>query len=268
MNPRALLLLCLCLIGPFVVSCQQKPAQLESKAPGFGVSLNLPSSSLTFQMPQLVMVEFDLNLLEGDEFIPIGATAIYPDLKLTVPQYPTPRGKYPSTEESVAPNGNVVVGSRSAEAGSTLHHWLKLYRRGDKEAQSIFQTDHSFETLWSQDSKAFAISHIIGKNEAEVLTVRVKDDAAPQPMKIHDVLTRYFSAAQLATPRFEKAYRWSTGSWLVVRGIGRQTVPPYELFGYEVVVDSAHPGDPQYMSFIRGFVKQPKVGKPLTQSGP
>jgi hypothetical protein len=264
MNFRALLLFCL--IGPFVVSCQQtgvRPARTEPV-----INLAIPDTSVFAQVPPINIPDLDLNLLEGDEFIPIGATAIYPELKITVPQYPTPKGKYPSTEESIAPNGNVVVGSRSAEAGSTLHHWLKLYRRGDKEAQSIFQTDHSFETLWAQDSRAFAISHIIGKNESEVLTVRVKDDAEPKPMKINDVLARYFSAAQLATPRFEKAYRWSTGSWLVVRGIGRQTVPPYELFGYEVVVDSAHPGDPQYMSFIRGFVKQPKAGKSLTQTAP
>lgn len=213
--------------------------------------------SLTLHLPPLPDIDF--SRLEGDEFIPPGATVIWPDPKVSVALHLTSKGKYPSTSESVARDGNAVVGSRSEQLTDHLRHWLRLYRRGDEQARNIFHTEHSFETLWSQDSRGIAISHFLGKNHAEVLVVRLRNRDETKHVETRDALVRYFSEAQLESPRFEKAYRWSDGPLLVVRGIGRQSSAPHDLFGYEMVVDSEHLDDPSRMRLIRGYTKASTV---------
>jgi len=89
--------------------------------------------------------------------------------------------------------------------------------------------------------------------------VRLRNRDETKRVETHDALVRYFSEAQLESPRFEKAYRWSDGPWLIVRGIGRQSSAPHDLFGYELVVDSEHPDDPSRARFIRGYTKAAKV---------
>lgn len=211
------------------------------------------NSSLTLKLPPLP--DLDFSRLEGDEFIPPDATVIWPDSKISVALHLTPKGKYPSTSESVARDGNAVVGSRSEQLGDHLRHWLRLYRRGEEQARNVLHTEHSLETLWSQDSRGLAISHFLGKNDAEVLIVRVRTPGETKRVETRDALSRYFSDAQLASSRFEKAYRWSDGPLLVVRGIGRQASAPHDLFGYELLVDSEHPDDPSQVRLIRGYVK-------------
>lgn len=210
-------------------------------------------SSHTLRLPPLPDIDF--SRLEGDEFIPPGATVIWPDAKISATLHLTPKGKYPSVNESVSRDGNAVVGSRSEQLGDHLRHWLRLYRRGEEQARNILYTEHSLETLWSQDSRGLAISHFLGKNNAEVLVVRIRAPEETKRVKTRDSLARYFSEAQLESPRFEKAFRWSDGPLLVVRGIGRQSSEPHDLFGYELLVDSEHPDDPGSVRLIRGYVK-------------
>ncbi len=211
------------------------------------------NSSRTLNL--LPLPDIDFSRMEGDEFIPPGANVIWPDSKISATLHLTPKGKYPSTAESVSRDGNAVVGSRSEQLGDHLRHWLRLYRRGEEQARNILQTEHSLETLWSQDSRGLAISLFRGKNYAEVLVVRIRTPGEPKRVETRDSLSRYFSEAQLESPRFEKAYRWSDGSLLVVRGIGRQSSEPHDLFGYELLVDSEHPNDRAYVRLIRGYVK-------------
>lgn len=218
------------------------------------------TSDRTLKLPPLP--DLDFSRMEGDAFIPPGATVIWPDPRITVDIRLTPKGKYPSTAESIAMNGNVVVGSRSAQEGDHMRHWLRIFRRGDAEAHNILQTENSLETLWSYDSSRLAVSHFIGKNEAEVLVFRVGDEGWARPLVLDEALKPYFSEAQLSSARFNKAYRWSDGAQLIVRGIGRQASEPHDLFGYEMVVDAAHPDDPTHMHLIRGYTKaaRPKDG--------
>lgn len=98
----------------------------------------------------------------------------------------------------------------------------------------------SFEGRTTRKFSSFVFAHTPGE---------------PKRVETRDSLSRYFSEAQLESPRFEKAYRWSDGSLLVVRGIGRQSSEPHDLFGYELLVDSEHPNDPAYVCLIRGYVK-------------
>jgi hypothetical protein len=210
-----------------------------------------PTSTLSF--PPLP--EIDFSRMEGGEFIPPGATVIWPDQRISVPFHLTPKGKYPSTGESISLDGNAVVGTRSEQRSVNLLHWLRLYRRGEEQARNILSTENSLETLWSHDSQSLAISHFIGKNYAEVLVVRLWDGLKPRRVETADALVRFFAAAQLASPRFEKAYRWGDGPLLIVRGVGRQSSVPHDLFGYEVVVDTEHLNDPGAVRLIRGYVK-------------
>ena len=95
----------------------------------------------------------------------------------------------------------------------------------------------------------------MGKNPGEVLVLRLGTDEEAQPVDLREVLQPHFSPAHLASPCFNKVYRWSDGPMMIVRGIGRVSSAPFELFGYEVLVDAAHPDDPTKTHFMRGFVK-------------
>lgn len=229
---------------------------MESKFPPPPRVPSLPaaaSPTLTLRLPPLP--EIDFRWLDLDEFLPPGATLIKPAKEISAPLYLTPVAKYPSTQECVSLDGNAVVGSRSEQGNEKMRHWLRLFRRGDDQARSIFQTQHSYEVTWAKDSRALAISHALGKNTGEVLVLRLGTDDEAQPVDVRDVLRPYFSEAQLASLCYNKVYRWSDGPKLIVRGVGRLASEPFDLFGYEVLVDAAHPVDPAHMHFMRGFVK-------------
>ncbi|MCX6956358.1 MAG: hypothetical protein NTV51_29845 [Verrucomicrobia bacterium] len=218
-----------CLLSLVVTGCRHVPPPSNGAAwtpPPFVT----PSAGPTVALKLPPLPELDFSRMEGDAFIPPGATVIWPDPRITVEIRLTARGKYPSTAESVARDGNAVVGSRSSQEFDHLRHWLRVYRRGEAQARNIFQTNNSFETLWSYDSRALAVSHFTGKNTAEVLVYRLGDAGGVRPVELRAALSPYFSEAQLTSPRFNKAYRWSDGSQLIIRGIGRLASEPYDLF--------------------------------------
>ena len=257
---RLTLTLPLLLVGACLVSCQQQALHPTNGGPGLFVTPKDPSIAavdITLKFPPLPPIDF--GLLDSDEFIPPGAKVIWPDPKINIPFHVTPRGKFPSTDEVVSLDNAAVVGSRSEEAYKGMRHWLRLFRRGDTQARSILWTNKSFEALWSKDSLGLAITHFTGENHAEVLVLRVRDERETKRIEPRPALEPYLSSVLLDSPRFEKAYRWSDGPTVIVRGIGRLAAEPYDLFGYEIAVDSAHPDDPTRMRFIRGFVK---AGRP------
>jgi len=258
-----------CLLGLVVAGCHHAPPPSKESAwtpPPFVT----PPAGETRAPKFPPLPELDFSSLEGDAFIPLGATVIWPFSRIAVEIRPTAREKFPSTAESVARDGNAVVGSRSSQEFDHMRHWLRVYRRGEAQARNIFQTDNSFETLWSYDSRGLAISHFTGKNSAEVLVYRLGDGDGVRPVAsaLRDALRPYFSEAHLTSPRFNKAYRWSDGSQLIIRGIGRLASEPYDLFGYEILIDAAHPDDPGRMYLIRGYVKSAKPAPPQAALSP
>ncbi len=249
-------------------ACQNQSTSLSMSGKALPMAITLPAAP-PLAMPTLAgPPAMDFKLLELNEFFPPGASPIWPNPKIVVPMYLTPKGQYPSTEESMSPDQSAVVGSRSEEAYRGLRHWLKLFRKGDTQARSLLFTSTSFDTLWSKDSLGLAISHYVGDNNADVLVVRVRDDRQTRKVQVRPVLEPYFSSALLDSPRFEIAYRWSDGPTLVVRGMGRMAGEPYDMFGYEIAIDSAHPEDPSQMRFIRGYFKAGRPAPAATPASP
>jgi hypothetical protein len=257
----------LCLPCILITACQQA----DTRSAGLNSNLFIkptppPAPAIVGTMRPLVLPELDFRSLELSEFIPPGATPIWPEPRVKLRLYETPKGKFPSTEEVVSPDNTGVVGSRSEEAYRGMRHWLRLFRRGDSAAKSLLWSSNSFDALWSQDSQGLAVTHYVGKNNAEVLTVRVRDDRQTHKVDIRKAIEPYFSPALLDSARFEIAYRWSEGRILVMRGIGRLGAEPYDIFGYEIAIDSEYPEDASRMQFIRGYIKNGQPAKPIADT--
>src|SRR5882757_4998582 len=104
---------------------------------------------VNYTLPQLMPVKvgdlslkipaLDFKSLELSEFMPPGATPIWPEPRVQVKMYETPKEKFPSTAESVAPDNMAVVGSRSATGGEAMRHRLRLFRRGDADPTTILE---------------------------------------------------------------------------------------------------------------------------------
>lgn len=257
---KALPLLSWAVVCLGLAACQTI-APIATREPQFTLPPPPPMAPVSSHGPlkPLRLPELDFSLLSADDFIPPGATIIWPDPRYTVPLHLTPRETFPSTAESTAPDGTAVVGSRSEKAYGGLRHWLRLFRQGDSIARSLLQTDKSLETVWSHDSLALAISHFVGNNRAEVLVVRIRDDRQTHPVDTLRALAPYFPPVLLESPRFEIAYRWSNGPVLVVRGMGRFPAEPYDTFGYEIAIDATQPDNPGQMHFIRGYIDEGRM---------
>lgn len=199
--------------------------------------------------------ELDLSLIEGDEFVPVGATVILPDEKIDFPRYVTPKMSCPTTDECISPDKTAVAASRSEGLESEFRHWLLVYKRGDKWARSVFHTYNSFDVLWSKAGGHLSITSYLGKNTSEVFVYDLNGTDIARPIDVKNAIKPYFSEWQMKSPVFVKAYRWSDGPYLIVRGIGRSDEPPHDLFGYEVLINADHPDDANKMHFIRGYVK-------------
>ena len=209
-----------------------------------------------YVLPRLRIPDIDLTWFDADDFVPPGAGRIRPNEPTIARTNATPKAKYPSTEECVAMDNNAVVGIRSEKLASTIQHELLLFRRGDESARSVFRTNYFFEVLWSQDSRRIAISNFVGHNTSEVWVLGIQKDEPPSYIDVRHALAPYFSEAHLQSPCFNKAYRWSDGSRFVVRGVGRVAFPPFEQFGYEVLVDSEAPDDIARLRFLGGYVRR------------
>lgn len=214
-------------------------------------------AEISFNLPQFRPPDIDVAWLDADEFIPPGATVIFRRPERPRIQ-PTPRARFPSTEECVAIDGNAVVGTLSDKTQRDVKHRLLLYRAGDAASKTVLLTANTFEVLWSPDSEYVAVTEFVGRNSSEVFVVNRKD-AAPERVDLGEVLARHFRTGLLDAPRFHKAYRWSDGPLLLIRVLGRLPVPPYEQFGCELLVDarSIAPHGNAAFELVSAFTKVP-----------
>lgn len=203
---------------------------------------------------RITIPELNLNMFDWDEFMPPGSQLIQPRNPLRVVTADIPKVRYPSTAETLAPNGDATIGTISYGPALLLHHSLLLFRRGDDAASPIFTTTKSFDLMWAPNSRVFAISHLTGNNGSHVLIGNIRDRASPSAVATEEAVARYFPSGYLNLPHAQKAYKWSQGSKLIVRTLGRITTPPFGYFGYEVLIDPEYPKDTQRMTFLRGFI--------------
>ena len=203
---------------------------------------------------RVTIPEINLGMLDLDDFLPPGSQLIQPRPAVHVVTSVVAKVRYPSTAETSAPNGDATLGTISHGPARLLHHSLLLFRRGDDAASPIFTTTKSFELMWAPNSRVFAISHSTGDNGSQVLIGNIRERASPASVATEEAVERYFPAGYLNLPHAQGAYKWSRESLLIVRTIGRITVPPFGYFGYEVLIDPEYPKDPQRMIFLRGFI--------------
>jgi hypothetical protein len=210
---------------------------------------DMGSMKMTITIP-----EINLGMFDWDEFMPPGSLLIQPRNPVRVVTAVVPKVRYPSTEETAAPNGDATVGSISYGPARLMHHSLLLFRRGDDAASPIFTTTKSFDLMWAPNSRVFAISLTTGNNGSQVLIGNIRERASPATVATEEAVERYFPAGYINLPHAQRAYKWSRESLLIVRTIGRITTPPFGYFGYEVLVDPEYPKDTQRMEFLRGFI--------------
>jgi hypothetical protein len=210
------------------------------------------SISLTLPPPPPI----DMRGMYSDDFVPPGAQRILPARRVTPKLHDTPQVKYPSMEPLVSPNGQMTIFSDSGESKKVMVHWLMLYHRGATRPASLYHTRNSYEVIWSTDNQRAVITDFVGDNRSTVTVVDARDDSTAPLVNLSPALLAYFPPEQLESPTFVRAHRWSDGAKLLVRGVGRLPVPPYDQFGYEVLVDVAHPDDPDGMVFVQGYLKK------------
>jgi hypothetical protein len=255
MNRPAFLLPALLLFAP---ACQ------HHAPPKMGLSLpplSLPPPNIAPVMPPitLAMLEpppIDLSWLDSDEFLPPGAMRIggagLPAAMLRVPE----RIRYPSVEQCPAPDNHCFLFCQSMGTDRFAVHWLQLRRRDSIVESSLFRTPKAFEVTWSPDSRHVAITHAVGENRSEIVVTNPEREMNPPALDLRAVLSAHLSETQVLAPCFMKAYRWTDASALVVRGVGMTVLPPYDQFGFEVLVDLQRLNDPASPRFLRGFVKK------------
>jgi hypothetical protein len=131
---------------------------------------------------------------------------------------------------------------------------LMLYENGASAPASLFHTIHSFDVLWSGDSRYVAITHAIGENRSEVITLDLSTGSRSGPFDLTPAIESYFPELYLAAPQFMRAYCWSNAG-LLIRGIGRTPTAPYDEFGYEVLLNLDATDPRLRITFLRGFIK-------------
>jgi hypothetical protein len=236
--------------------CQRLPAPMPgAMAMGGGMGdLVLQAAPITLAPPPPPPI--DMRGMYADDFVPPGAQRILPARAVTPKLLETPQIKYPGMEPLPSPNGLLTVFSDSGEAKKVMVHWVMLYRKGATRPESLFHTRNSFEVLWAADNQRLAITDFVGDNRSTVTIVDVRDDETAPLVDLRPALLPYFTVEQLASPTFIRAHRWSEGGVVLIRGIGRSTVAPFDQFGYEVLVDLANPTDAQGLVFVGGYLKK------------
>jgi hypothetical protein len=245
---------CAALTLIFICSCSHRA---RVSPPRSFSALTIPEIKIAeMDSPKLSVTipEINLGMFDWDEFMPPGSFPIQPPNSVRVVTAVVPKVGYPSTAETAAPNGDATVGTISYGPAKLMHHSLLLFRRGDDAAIPIFTTTKSFDLMWAPNSRVFAISHTTGNNGSQVLIGNIRERASPVTIATEDAVARYFPEGYINLPHAQRAYKWSRDSLLIVRTIGRITIPPFGYFGYEVLVDPEYPKDSQRMRFLRGFI--------------
>ncbi len=209
-----------------------------------------------YTLPVFEPKPIDQRAMYADDFVPPGAERILPNPRVEPKLHETPQMKYPDLEPLPSPNGLLTLFSDSGEAKKVMIHWLMLYRKGAVRPESLFHTRNSHEVMWSTDNERVAVTDFIGDNRSAVTIVDVRDDSATPLLDLKPALLPYLAEYLLMSPTFVRAHRWSDGSRVLVRGVGRMAESPFDQFGYEVLVDLAHLEDPASVVFVGGYLKK------------
>jgi hypothetical protein len=118
--------------------------------------------------------------------------------------------------------------------------------------KSVFNTEHAFDVLWAPDSDHFAVTHYLGSNRSEVLSVSSRD-IAKENIGARAAAIPYFVDG-ISERAISKAYRWTTNGELIVRGLSRSEREPYDLVGFEILADVKSSSGTMQLHFLRGFV--------------
>jgi hypothetical protein len=199
-------------------------------------------------------IGIDPKLLELDEFFPPGAKRVGPARRLSIELAPERRTSFPSTELCPSPDKRFVLFHDGMKRREEIYHWLMILKHDAPFPNAIFLTRNVFDASWSEDSRRFAVTHYIGDNSSEVFLVDPAE-LVRKPVEARQWIEEFFPRQILGAPMFLKAYRWSRDGRLIVRGIGRSQVPPYELFGCELVTEFTGSEAAPRTSFVRGYIK-------------
>lgn len=205
--------------------------------------------------PGAIAPEIEPAWFETGEFYPPGCKRIVPETAVSVTMADTPRAHFPSADVCASLDGMWSI-SCDGHGTRTILHVLSAQRRGEATLRSFYSTTKATSVLWSPDNRRVALTVITGSNRSMVLCVDLDNFTLGDPVYPPRVLDRYFTALQLESPQFVSAYRWTNDGRLVVRGAGRESLPPYATYGYEVLIDAREPGRAT-MTFLRGFTKLP-----------
>jgi len=198
-------------------------------------------------------VSFDLNRLDLEGFFPPGAERI---LGKSVPDVlPDNRTRFPSTDTSVSPNGDVVLFHDGQRREGWIQHSLMVRRLGSEQPTMVFATIRTFDVTWAPNSELFAVTNYTGDNSSEVTAFGI--DGKKVRIDLRKLVEESFPSDVRSALLFVKAYRWTSDSQLVLRALGRSALKPFSILGCEAVADITSAGEAQ-ITFCRGYVKRPQ----------
>jgi hypothetical protein len=243
-------------VGLLIGACTTRQAlpQIDLPTPraSLGSFPTQPASDLTIKLSPDMSVPLDW--LELESFFPPGARRVGPREDPAHRLAPDNRMRFPAAELYSSPDMEFTLFHDGVKRPKKeILHWLMLHRRNASFPHSIFCTTAAFDATWSPDSRAFAVTHYLGRNSSEVFlcsTSLIKETVDVKPG-----LREYFPAHFLEAALFVKAYRWTDDGRLIVRALGRSWIEPYELFGLEL---AAHitPGEGELLTrFLRAFIR-------------
>ncbi|MBI5688693.1 MAG: hypothetical protein HZC55_01250 [Verrucomicrobia bacterium] len=237
-------------------ACTTRPPlpQIELPKPrsSAGSFPTAPPPDLTIRLSPDMSVPLDW--LELESFFPPGARRVGPREDPAHRLAPDHRMRFPNAELYSSPDKEFTLFHDGMKRPKReILHWLMLHRRNASFPHSIFSTTAAFDATWAPDSKAFAVTHYLGRNSSEVFlcsTSLIKENVDVKPA-LREFFPSHFQEAAL----FVKAYRWTDEGRLIVRAIGRSWIEPFELFGLELVAQIT-PGDGELRTrFLRGFIR-------------
>jgi hypothetical protein len=228
------------------------PVSIPIGAPSGGfpvIGPSRPMPAIRLPVPGLAM---DLNWLDLDGFFPPGARRVGPANPVSLDLCEERRTRFPTTELCASVDGRFVLFHDGMKRQRGIFHWLLLLEKDALYPNTIFGTNMAFDVSWSDDSKAFAVTHYIGHNTSEVFVVG-STELERRPINLRPALEAYFPERAISAPMFIKAYRWTRRGQLIVRGLARSEQEPYEQFGCEAAIDFVGNGAEPQVTFLRGY---------------
>lgn len=205
---------------------------------------------------------FDWMKIEA--FYPPSCHPIYAS-RYVPPEYErTPRAWFPSIDECTSLKGDRTL-YHLGQAGSEVMDYVVFLRNNTaNRTRPIFQIRKALEILWAPDGSRAAVTVMNGSNYAEVVLLPMADPTPTAAIAVEEALAEYFSPYLIRAPQFVMALSWTSSGYLILRARGAEPLPPYHLFGYELLVDTDHLGLPGSVRFLRGYDRAPNPDAPRT----